>query len=84
MKSRPSSKKQYKNLDPKIQEMVDHLIQELRSAKNPAYLGKYKQNKRIFAYDIGRKYGIIYNVNWSENTIEFLRVCDHKSVYGKD
>ena len=76
--------KQYKNLDPQIQQKVNEAIQELRYSQNPARLGKYKQNKRVFAYDIGRKYRVIYNVNWNNNTIEFLRVCDHKSVYGKD
>jgi len=47
-------------------------------------LGKYKQGQRVFAYDLGRKYRIIYNINWSANTIEFIRVCDHKSAYGSD
>ncbi len=76
--------KQYKNLDPEIQEKVNHSIQELRNSENLTRLGTYKQSKRVFAYDIGRKYRIIYNVNWNENTIEFLRVCDHKSAYDKD
>ncbi len=56
----------------------------MQNSENPARLGKYKQGKRVFAYDIGRKYRIIHNVNWSDNTIEFLRVCNHKSAYGKD
>ena len=38
----------------------------------------------VFAYDLGRKYRIICRVNWNREEIEFLRVCDHKSVYGKD
>ncbi len=67
-------KKQYKNLDPQIQEKVNDIIQELRESQNPARLGKYKQDKRVFAYDIGRKYRVIYNVNWNNNTIEFLSV----------
>lgn len=47
-------------------------------------LGKYKQGMRVFAYEMGRKHRIIYSVNWSDGVVEFLRVCDHKSVYGKD
>lgn len=51
---------------------------------NPAELGRYKQNLRIFSYDLGKKYRIIYNVNWAIHVIELIRVCDHKSVYGRD
>jgi len=76
--------KQYKNLDSKIQYKVNDAIQQLRESKNPARLGEYKQDMRIFAYNIGKKYRIIYNINWNDDTIEFLRVCDHKSVYNKD
>ncbi len=77
-------KKQYKNLDPQIKIRVNSAVQELRNSENPAQLGRYKQCKRVFSYDLGRKYRIIYNINWSNNTIEFLRVCDHKSAYGGD
>ncbi len=76
--------KQFGRLDSKTQKRVEKAILELLTTENPARLGKYKQNKRVFAYDIGRKYRIIYNVNWNDNTIEFLRVCDHKSAYDKD
>lgn len=77
-------KKQYKNLDPQIRQKVNTTIQELKYSQNPARLGTYKQGMRIFAYDICKKHRIIYNINWNDNIIEFLRVCDHKSAYGKD
>ena len=80
----PRFKKQYKNLDSQTKEKVNEAIHELRNSENPARLGEYKQDMRIFAYNIGKKYRILYNVNWNDNTIEFLRVCDHKSVYSKD
>ena len=38
---------------------------------------------KIFAYNVG-KYRILYNIRYSENTIDLMRVCDHKSVYNKD
>ncbi len=76
--------RQYKNLDPQIRKRVNHATQELRVSENPARLGRYKQSKRVFAYDVGNKYRIIYNADWNSDTIEFLRVCNHKSAYGRD
>jgi len=63
---------QFKNLDLKVQKQVGEILSELIKSKNPALLGEYKSNMRVFAYDIGRKYRIIYNVNWSNDTIEFI------------
>ena len=77
-------KKQFKNLDQNIQKQVADALSHITTSENPALLGEYKTNLRIFAYDIGRKYRIIYNINWKDKTIEFIRVCDHKSAYMKD
>lgn len=63
---------------------IDESVSQLLGADNPSLLGKYKQSMKVFAYEIGRKYRIIYSVNWDDGVVEFLRVCDHKSVYGKD
>ena len=52
-------------------------------SENLARLGRYKQSKRVSAYDVGNKYRIICNVDWNSDAIEFLRVCDHKSAYGR-
>jgi mRNA-degrading endonuclease RelE of RelBE toxin-antitoxin system len=67
-----------------MQKAVDEAILQMVDSDNPAELGRYKQNLRIFSYDLGRKYRIIYNMNWAEHVIEIIRVCDHKSAYGKD
>jgi len=79
---RPVFARQFKRLDPAVQTRVTDAVLEILASDNPARLGKYKQGQRVFAYDLGRKYRIIYNINWSANTIEFIRVCDHKSVTG--
>ena len=81
---RPIFIKQFGRLDSVIRRRAKNAILEILTSENPALLGKYKQGKRVFSYELGRKYRIIYNVNWADNTIEFLRVCDHKSTYGKD
>ena len=52
--------------------------------QSPALPGRYKPGMRIFSYDVGRKYRILYDINWDGNAIGLLRACDHKSVYGRD
>ena len=79
-----SFKKQYRRLDVGTRKKVDDAMHDLQRSENPALLGRYKQGMRVFSYDVGRKYRIIYNVNWDSNVIELLRVCDHKSAYGRD
>ncbi len=81
---KPPFKKQYRGLDAITRKKVDDAMRDLQGSENPALLGRYKQGMRIFSYDVGRKYRIIYNVNWDSNAIELLRVCDHKSVYRRD
>ncbi len=76
--------KQYKNLDLQIQQLADKAISNITSSQNPSDLGVYKSNIGAFAYELGRKYRIIYSVTHMEKTVELLRICDHKSVYGKD
>ena len=76
--------KQYKRLDSGVQQSIDKAITDMASSANPADLGTYKQDMRIFSYEIGRKYRIIYSVVYREGVIDLLRVCDHKSTYGKD
>ena len=76
--------KQFGRLDPEIRQRAENAVLEMLASENPARLGKYKQSMRVFSYELGRKYRIIYNVNWDNNTVEFLRICDYKSVYGTD
>lgn len=79
---RPAFIKQFGRLDSTIRRKAENAILEILTSENPARLGRYKRGKRVFSYDLGRKCRIIYNVNWADNTIEFLRICDHKSSYG--
>ena len=51
---------------------------------NPNNLGKYKQSMGVFAYEVGRKYRILYSVRHDDGVIDLHIVGDHKTVYGKD
>ena len=77
-------KKQFKNLNPKLQTKVQDIITVLCYSENPTSLGIYKKHMKVYAYEIGNNYRIIYEVNFTEKTIVFIRVGDHKSSYGKD
>ena len=59
-------KKQYKNLDPNTQQDVDEAVREIALSVNPASLGTYKSNMRVFAYEIGRKYRVIYSIQYRD------------------
>jgi len=59
-------------------------LDQIAMSEDPARLGAYKANLRVFPYEIGRRCRIIYSVLYREKTVELLRVCDHKSVYGRD
>jgi len=63
---------------------VDKTIRELSSVANPASIGKYKQHQKFFSYELGKNDRLIYTLDYFHNKIILLRVCDHKSVYGKD
>ena len=77
-------KKQYKNLDSNTQQDVDEAVREIATSVNPAILGRYKPSMRVFAYEIGRKYRVIYSIQYRDEIVDLLRVCDHKSAYGKE
>lgn len=76
--------KQYKLLGRERQKRVDSALLDLTTAENPTQLGEYKPNLRIFAYELGKGDRIIYTIDYQQNTIILIRVCGHKSVYGKD
>ncbi len=82
-KAETKFKKQYTHLDSQIKQRINQTIQELENSKNLSDLGIYKPDMRVFVYNVG-KYRILYNIRYSENTIDLMRVCDHKSVYNKD
>ena len=75
--------KQFKRLDLQTRKRVNNALEELANSENPSDLGIYKPDMRIFAYNVG-KYRILFSIRYSENIIELMRVCDHKSVYNKD
>jgi len=79
-----SFNRQYKLLGRERQKRVDSALLDLIAAENPARLGDYKSNLRIFAYELGKGDRIIYSIDYQQNLIILLRVCDHKSTYGKD
>ena len=76
--------RQYKNLGSVRQQITDKAVLLLSESENPADLGEYKSNLRVWSYELNKQDRIIYRVEYPENIIYFLRVCDHKSVYGKD
>ena len=63
---------------------VDSTLQSLAEAENPENLGVPKKAslKGYFAYELGRSCRIIYRPVYNQNTIELLKVCSHREVYG--
>jgi len=77
-----SFKKQFKKLTPDLQTKTKDAISELCDSEDPAKLGEYKKHMKVYAYEIGSNYRIIYDVDYEQHSISFIRVGDHKSVYG--
>lgn len=75
--------KQFKTLDLQTRKRVNKALDKLANSENPSDLGVYKPGMRVFAYPVG-KYRILFSIRYFENTIDLMRVCDHKSVYNKD
>jgi len=80
---RPKFLRQFERLDDRTKTRVSTALEELANSENPRSLGTYKPSMRVFAYDVG-KYRIIFGIRYSENLIDLMRVCGHKSAYGKD
>ncbi len=75
--------KQFRRLDLQTKKRINSALEELANSENPSDLGVYKPGMRVFAYKIG-KYRMIFSIRYSEKIIDLMRVCDHKSAYGKD
>ena len=75
--------RQFKRLDERTKRRVGKALEDLANSENPSDLGTYKPGMRVFAYNVG-KYRIIFGIRYSENIIDLMRVCDHKSAYGRD
>jgi hypothetical protein len=76
--------RQYKNIGSIRQKITDKAILDLAYSENPSDLGDYKPTLRVWAYDLNKDDRIIYIIDYQEKIIHLLRVCDHKSAYGKD
>ena len=78
-----SFKKQFKKLNSELKIKANTVIRELCESKDPRKLGSYKRHMKVYAYEIGNSYRIIFDVNFAEQIIFFIRVGDHKTAYGK-
>lgn len=76
--------KQYKLLSSDLQKKVDLGLNELAKSDKPVKLGKYKQNLRVYAYNLDKSNRIIYTLSFTNKVIQLHRVGDHKMSYGKD
>lgn len=81
---RPKFVKQYSRLGNERQKYIDNALRELARSENPADLGEFKSSIKVFAYVVNKSDRILFDVDYPNGTIVLLRVCDHKSVYGKD
>ncbi len=77
----PTFRKQYKNMWHNRQRAVDTATNEIIASENPADLGKYKRNKKLYAYRLSKGDRLLYKINRDDHIITLFRVCDHKSVY---
>ena len=73
--------KQYKSLSSDLQKKVDSALNELVKSDNPAKLGEYKQNLRVYAYNLDKSNRLVYTIYFVNNVIELRRVGDHKKAY---
>ena len=77
-------KRQYRSIGRVRQSRVDRAITDLATSANPAKRGRYKRHVRVFAYELGKSDRLIYTLDYFRNEIILMRVCDHKSAYGRD
>jgi hypothetical protein len=79
----------YNSKDSENQHRVDEALSVLAGSKWPNKLGQIKElpaafGGRVCVYDISRSSRLSYNVFFETKTIQCVRVCDHKTVQGKD
>ncbi len=63
--------------------IVKKALLELVKSGKPETLGEYKKHLRVYGYKLDNSNRMLYNVRYSDNTIELIRIGDHKEVYGK-
>jgi hypothetical protein len=76
----------YNSKDVENQGRVDEALEVLAESRFPNRLGTIKNipDGRVCVYKISKSSRLSYNVSFATKTIQLIRVCDHKTVYGKD
>jgi hypothetical protein len=76
----------YNSKSAEDQHRVDEALLVLAESRFPNRLGEIKDTPdgHVCVYDITRSSRLSYNVSFPTRTIQLVRVCDHKTVYGKD
>ncbi|MHB1680148.1 MAG: type II toxin-antitoxin system RelE family toxin [bacterium] len=77
-------KKQYKKKNEFIRNKTDEILKKLAESVDPLSLGEKKKNLDFYAIDITYSDRIAYSINSESKTIRLVKVCSHKTVYGKD
>lgn len=76
----------YTSKDTVNKHRVDNALADLSRSDDPRRLGipKPTPDGQVYVYEIGHKYRLSYRVDMKNRTLELIRVCDHKTVYGRD
>lgn len=79
----------YNSKDLEGQRRVDEALSVLVTSERPHKLGQIKDlpvafGGRVCVYDISKSSRLSYNVLFATRIIQCVRVCDHKTVQGKD
>ena len=76
--------KEYKRIRYERRRRTKEAVGLITTSPDPADLGDYKKDINVFSYEMGRKDRIIFTIDYAGHEVMFLRLCDHKSAYGKD
>lgn len=71
-------RKDYKNLRVDLQKRVEEIIKQLRVMEDPTAVHKTARYNCLNSYEIGRQYRILYDIDYKNGAIRFLRVGIHK------
>jgi mRNA-degrading endonuclease RelE of RelBE toxin-antitoxin system len=75
--------RQYKHLSSELKKKTDDGIRDLYSSEEPHLKGRHKTAKFncLRGYDLGRRYRILYEVNFETRIIYLRSVGIHDEVY---
>jgi mRNA-degrading endonuclease RelE of RelBE toxin-antitoxin system len=79
-------KKQVKALPHHTQKKLLSFMNEIIFEKDPAFAATFKKGTKyghVYVTELSGSYRLAYTVNYNTNTIEIVRVGDHKEVYGR-